>query len=70
MQITNKTDDGTSTFHHENFIQHEGVKFFRNLLAPNISPSTTSQVNEIIESIPNMISSQDYDMLMAPFTTQ
>ena len=33
------------------------------------SPSN-SQMNELLDSIPNMISSQDNDMLMASFTIQ
>ena len=47
------------------------MKFFKNLLAPDIMPSpSNSQLNELLDSIPNMISSQDNDMLMAPFTIQ
>ena len=42
----------------ENLIRNEGVKFFKNLLAPNIMPSPTiSQVDELLDSIPKMITS-------------
>ena len=40
----------------ENLIRNEGVNFFINLLAPVILPSpSTSQVDEILDSIPKLI---------------
>ena len=66
----NDADTGVSITN-ENLIREEGVKFFKNLLAPNSAPSPSeAQVQELLETIPTMISSQDNIMLMAPFTIQ
>ena len=55
----------------EELISNGGVKFFKSLLAPDVllDPSMT-QVEELLESIPKLISYQDSDILMAPFTIQ
>ena len=66
----NDADSGVSITN-ENLIREEGVKFFKNLLAPNSAPSPSeAQVKELLETIPTMISSQDNIMLMAPFMIQ
>ena len=40
----------------ENLIRNEGVKFFKNLLALDVFPSpTTSQVGELLDSIPIVV---------------
>ena len=47
------------------------MEFFKNLLAPDIMSSpTTTQVDKLLDSIPKMITPQDNDMLMEPFTIQ
>ena len=55
----------------EELIRNEGVKFFKSLLAPDVLPDPfVSQVEELLESIPKLISDQDNDIMMAPFTIQ
>ena len=50
-------------------IRDEGVKFFKDLLAPATQPSPLdSQVNEILASIPKLVSPHENVMLMASFT--
>ena len=40
----------------ENLIRNEGVKFFKNILAPVVLPSPSmSQVDELLDSIPKLI---------------
>ena len=40
----------------ENLIRNEGVKFFKNLLAPEVFPSpSTSQVDELLYYIPQVL---------------
>ena len=55
----------------ENLIRSEGLNFFKNLLAPEVFPSPSqAQVDEILESIPTVVTAQENEILMAPFTIQ
>lgn len=52
-------------------IRNEGVKFFKDLLTLATHPSPLdSQVNEILASIPKLVSPHENTMLVAPFTIQ
>ena len=52
-------------------IKREGVRFFKELLDPSVKMDVNNhQLNSFLEAIPRIISDQDNDSLMKPFTLE